>query len=93
MFVPIVELLKLSYPYWFHVKNGTRYEDVEIDGVGYPRAWVTFHATLSIMVNTSDLLNEKYWIIEKLLSWHFDIFGLIDKGLAVDINKLEKVSI
>jgi hypothetical protein len=25
-----------------------------------------------------------------LLSYHFDVFGLIDKGLAIDINTLEK---
>ena len=24
----------------------------------------------------------------KLLEWHFDIFGLIEKGLAIDINTL-----
>lgn len=29
-------------------------------------------------------------IAEKLLEWHFDIFGLIEEGLAVDINKIEK---
>ena len=29
-----------------------------------------------------------YWIVQKLLQWHFDIFGLIDKGLAIDINTL-----
>jgi len=23
-----------------------------------------------------------------LLSWHFDVFGLLDKGLAIDINSL-----
>jgi len=26
--------------------------------------------------------------IQKLLEWHFDIFGLIDAKLAVDINCL-----
>jgi len=25
----------------------------------------------------------------KLLEWHFDIFGLIEKGLAIDINTLK----
>ena len=25
---------------------------------------------------------------QKLLSWHFDIFGLISQGLAIDINTL-----
>ena len=26
---------------------------------------------------------------EKLVSWHFDVFGLIKKGLAIDINTLD----
>jgi hypothetical protein len=29
-------------------------------------------------------------IASKLLSWHFDTFGLIDSGLAIDINTLTK---
>lgn len=29
-----------------------------------------------------------YYLIQKLLEWHFDIFGLIPKKLAIDINKL-----
>jgi len=29
-----------------------------------------------------------YWIMEKLFEWHFDVFGLIEKGLAIDINNL-----
>lgn len=29
-----------------------------------------------------------YWVVENLLKWHFDIFGLIEEGLAVDYNCL-----
>ena len=29
-------------------------------------------------------------VIEKLFEWHFDVFGLIDQGLAIDINTLYK---
>ena len=28
-------------------------------------------------------------IAEKLFAWHFDVFGLIEKGLAIDINTLK----
>jgi hypothetical protein len=28
-------------------------------------------------------------IREKLAEWHFDVFGLIEKNLAIDINTLE----
>lgn len=31
-----------------------------------------------------------YWQVEKLLEWHFDIHGLIEKGLAIDINTLNQ---
>lgn len=30
-----------------------------------------------------------YWLYVKLLSWHFDVFGLIEKGLAIEINSIE----
>lgn len=31
-----------------------------------------------------------YWIVQKFLEWHFDVFGLIPQGLAYDINKIDK---
>jgi hypothetical protein len=31
-----------------------------------------------------------YGIVEKLFEWHFDVFRLIDAGLAIDINTLDK---
>jgi hypothetical protein len=37
---------------------------------------------------TIDLFNG-YIIVQKLLEWHFDIFELIERGLAVDINTLK----
>ena len=32
-----------------------------------------------------------YQIISKLFEWHFDVFGLIDKGLAIDINEMNNL--
>ena len=31
-----------------------------------------------------------YRVIQKLLEWHFDVFGLIKEGLAVDLNEVKK---
>jgi hypothetical protein len=31
-----------------------------------------------------------YGVLQKLFEWHFDVFGLIEKGLAIDINSLKK---
>lgn len=40
--------------------------------------------------NTIDISNINYGIMLKLFEYHFDVFGLIEKGLAIDINTLEK---
>ena len=39
-------------------------------------------------IETGDILYIRYDLINKLLERHFDIFELIDAGLAVDINSL-----
>jgi len=33
-----------------------------------------------------------HWIFQDLIKNHFDVFGLIEKGLAIDINTLNKQS-
>lgn len=33
--------------------------------------------------------NHRYISVAKLFEWHFDVFGLIDGDLAIDINKLK----
>lgn len=38
---------------------------------------------------SEEILKLKYTTVQKLLEWHFDIFGLIENGLAIDINTLE----
>lgn len=38
----------------------------------------------------NEILDEcSYLFYQKLCEWHFDIFGLIDAGLAIDINTLK----
>lgn len=36
-----------------------------------------------------DIPNLPYYVVEWLMSLHFDVFGLIEKGLAIDINTLK----
>lgn len=37
-----------------------------------------------------DILSLPYYQIQYLFKWHFDVFGLIPQGLAIDINTIEK---
>jgi len=45
-------------------------------GISSCSGWVPFEMTTTIL--------------NKLFEWHFDVFGLIDKELAIDINSLDK---
>lgn len=36
-------------------------------------------------------LRESYEVVQLLLEWHFDINGLTEKGLAIDINELNRL--
>ena len=38
-----------------------------------------------------NLTSLPYFSFQKLLEWHFDFFGLIDKGLAISIHDVEQV--
>ena len=35
------------------------------------------------------LLDNQLGMFEKLFEWHFDVFGLIDKGVAIDVNTID----
>lgn len=50
----------------------------------YKKHW---HEGLAVASDLSDV----YWsVVQLLISWHFDVFGLIPEGLAIDINTLKK---
>jgi hypothetical protein len=42
----------------------------------------------NVFINDIDYL--PHGVIEKLFEWHFDIYGLIEQCLAIDINTLNK---
>ena len=56
-----------------------------------------FREAYQLIQNELEITNNKplcdyftWEIMQKLFEWHFDVFGLIEKGLAIDINTLEK---
>jgi hypothetical protein len=86
-FVPIVELLKIKHKGWVIEKLNTRYNEIDFEiNNNYAKAHFRFMATLSIDVWLRNIEEEPLWVVQKLLEWHYDIFGLIPKGLAVSIH-------
>lgn len=51
------------------------------------RGWWNWDAVLK---DKEKLLRLDYRIVQKMFEWHFDVFALIDAGLAIDINTLGK---
>jgi hypothetical protein len=84
-FVPIERLFEIKYPEL--VSRGREYY------IEFVPNWVlcsgNWTAT-SLKISLSDIYSNYYWLVQKLIEWHFDIFGLIEKGLAIDINTLKK---
>lgn len=46
---------------------------------------------LFVTVRWDDPNNNDYRIMQKLFEWHFDIFGLIEEGYALDYNTMKDV--
>lgn len=98
--VPMLELAKIAFPKNrpfddFHIKNNY----VKLDKRNHQG--YSFHFDKKeVSFDCRFDYNEKTWrtncyvpnqlkLIEKLYEWHFDIHGLIEKGLAIDINTLK----
>ncbi len=45
-------------------------------------------AAMSMYDETILEITNQFQLFQQLFEWHFDIFGLIEKGLAIDINTL-----
>jgi hypothetical protein len=90
--VPIIEFKPILYPLKYLTKeievNGEKFVPLEFFDCEDTKRW------LIILSETKDrewaLSYLGFFIVQKLLQLHFDIFGLIEKGLAIDINTLKK---
>ena len=98
-FIPIVEICKLSETVIkvLRLKSKTMIcgfdfvnDEGEVLRFGYH--YNSHHFQLSD-ANSSFIVNEtilyQLEMFQKLIEWHFDIAGLIEKGEAIDVNTLE----
>jgi hypothetical protein len=88
-FVPIIELAKLFF------KNIAEYKVTHFEKPRYNHGYVVNccflnnsnrYAYFSVK---KDIPKNPFEVVQKLIKWHFDIYGLIDAGLAVDIKTLD----
>jgi hypothetical protein len=65
-------------------------KEIEVNGEKFvPRKILISHFDFYYSdLNKYDLDKWEYRVVDKLLEWHFDIYGLIENGLAININTL-----
>lgn len=84
---------KMSNPILRPLSDLVDSEEIEVDGKEFVAIDYFIGGDSDEILNAckiNDLRFLPYNIIEKLLEWHFDIFGLIDAGLAIDYNRIKK---
>jgi len=65
------------------------------DNGGGLKWWFVYHRnkmTFELSDDNREMSNHtipQYEMFQKLFEWHFDVFGLIDKGLAIDLNTIK----
>jgi hypothetical protein len=70
-------------------------KEIEVNGTKFiPLEYNAFkHSKQDIIEFQNNFIHYKgmkYGILERLFEWHFDVFGLIEKGEAIDINTLKQ---
>ncbi|OYD42313.1 hypothetical protein [Sphingobacterium cellulitidis] len=86
---------------WTHIENqskpllrplSTLTEEIEHNGerfVPYDTSVFARHRMNTLHPKCINIVGMPYWCVTKLLEWHFDVFGLIDRGLALPIDGKE----
>lgn len=62
------------------------------EDIFYPYDKLKIPLDLALNMDIKNINNFPYKVIKQMIEWHFDVFGLIEKGLAIDINSIENRS-
>ena len=69
-------------------------KEIEVNGERFvPREKIAVHLFeydfLAMVINRKNTKGIPFWVVQKLFEWHFDVFGLIEAGLAISYNDLK----
>jgi hypothetical protein len=90
-FVPIIELNRMRGVTVEPSDYKELFDDREAYGCkwGFTYSFYFDKQTMSFYDNQVAGVSPQWDMFQKLIEWHFDVFNLIDQGLAVDINTLK----
>ena len=93
-FVPMIELVKIKHPKEEIRVNVSSAKNCYSIWYEFEDEKHTIRDRIYVYTQTFDtdyvcsIKTTEYWIIQKLLSWHFDCFNLLENNLAIDINTI-----
>lgn len=86
-FVPTFKLFEIEYCNTDHVDN---IRNIYTNKRGSFLETSHFGTASTSSVNITSLFLNNYWKMKQLFEWHFDVFGLIDAGLAINKNTIKQ---
>ena len=93
-FVPIIELAKISMigdeAERFEITKNKKYITVYFENKETFSFSIKFMSFYSTIGNKSQIAPYQLNLFQKLIEWHFDVAGLIEKGEAIDVNALSE---
>lgn len=73
----------ISYCHFFEI-------DIDPEAINFSLATEYYKTDVDeIWKEEFGFIGNEFNMLQKLYEWHFDIYGLIEKGLAIDINTLD----
>lgn len=95
--IPLISLLKIhtgsnwGIKYFEIYKGDEEWAITNVQG-GWSFGYNSINQGFYLVYKSKRFDNIKHQLIlfQQLFEWHFDIFGLIEKGLAIDINTLSQ---
>lgn len=82
-FVPMKVIWSLVYPKF---KSRTFDFRITTDSIFFHSLYTGYDCHLY----TKNIEKNYFWKVQKLIEWHFDVAGLIEKGEAIDVNTLSE---
>jgi len=74
--------------YWVEWQDGlSQTQSFSFKSNNFHRVWIRDRKKLGGV--EGGIVENQLQLFQKLFEWHFDVFGLIDAGLAIDINTLK----
>lgn len=68
--------------------NGKKFVPEEYLNANCKKYYLPEDWNAGLFIQSENIMSVNYAVVQKLLEWHFDIYGLITEGLAIDINTL-----